>query len=188
VQHGPQAGQTGYVGAKHEPIRWRGSIGITAGGGMTTDGSIRTASPGNTSREGAAWWPWPLQQWSLPALAPQQLTQPINPDWAVVRVTYNNSSAPDIERGVLEQHSYGRQIGRLMDAVCALAERLPATARADQRIVEFEALAQDILRIKQDARLPRIERLQKDVEALQRDDPTAYGLLKARLSGSSSME
>lgn len=147
---------------------------------MATDGSIRTASTG-APREGSSWWAWPLQQWPLPPLAPQQLTQPINPGWSAVSVNYHNSTAPDIEREVLQQHSYGRQLGRLMDAVGLLAERLPATARADKRIAEFEMLAREIEQIKQNARLPRIERLREELEALRREDPDTYRALKAKL-------
>ncbi|MBT2300717.1 hypothetical protein J7E70_09600 [Variovorax paradoxus] len=147
---------------------------------MATDASIHTQTPASLS-EAASWWKWPMQQWSWPALAPQQLSQPINSGWSLVSVNYNNSSAPDIERDVLQQHSYGRQIGRLMDAVSALAERLPATARADKRIVDFETLAHEVECIKQSARLPRVERLQKELDALRREDPNAYKRLKATL-------
>lgn len=147
---------------------------------MATDFSIRTASP-NIPREGASWWGWPLQQWPWPAFAPQQLTQPINQGWSMFSVNYNNSSAPEIERDVLQQHSYGRQLGRLMDAVCVLAERLPAAARSDKRIAEFETLAREIEHIKENARLPRIERLQKEMEALRHEEPDAYEELKAKL-------
>jgi hypothetical protein len=144
----------------------------------SSDGSSNTADFGAGP---SSWWGWPLQQWNWPALAPQQLTQPINPGWSLVSVTHNNSSAPEIERDVLQQHSYGRQIGRLMEAVSALAERLPSSARADERIAEFEALALDVERIKQSARLPRIERLQKELDALRREDPKAYSQLKSKL-------
>jgi uncharacterized membrane protein YccC len=99
----------------------------------------------------------------------------------LLNVTYNNSSAPAIERDVLQQHSYGRQIGRLMDALSVLVERLPASAKDDQRIEDFLALVQDVARIKENARLPRLERLQKDIEALRQEDPKAYAQLKAIL-------
>jgi len=147
---------------------------------MATDG--KAAANAAAERNGGSWWGWPLQQWSWPALAPQQLSQPINPGWSfgnLVSVTNVNSSAPDIERDVLQQHSYGRQIGRLMDAVSALAERLPAAARDDTRIAEFESLARDVERIKQRARLPRLERLREEIEELQREDPPAYKQLRA---------
>jgi hypothetical protein len=141
------------------------------------------ASNGNPG--GTSLFSWPLQPWPWPALAPQQLEQAINPGWSfgnLVNVNYVNSSAPAVERDVLGRHSYGRQIGRLMDAVCALAERLPATARADARIADFEALAKDVARIKRDARMPRLERLREDIAALQREDPKAYQALRASLA------
>ncbi|CAN7703754.1 MULTISPECIES: hypothetical protein [unclassified Variovorax] len=129
----------------------------------------------------SSWWNWPLQQWPWPAVAPQQLSQPINSGWSLVSVTHNNSSAPDIERDVLQQHSYGRQIGRLMDAVSALAEKLPPKEKSDKRIADFETLAREVERIKQSARQPRVERLQKELDALRREDPNAYRQLKAKL-------
>jgi hypothetical protein len=140
----------------------------------TTDGS-------GAAGTGGTWWGWPLQAWSSPSLAPRELTQPINSGWSLLNVTYNNSSAPAIERDVLQQHSYGRQIGRLMDALSVLVERLPASAKDDQRIEDFLALVQDVARIKENARLPRLERLQKDIEALRQEDPKAYAQLKAIL-------
>jgi hypothetical protein len=97
------------------------------------------------------------------------------------RAVNNNSSAPAIERDVLQQHSYGRQIGRLMDALSVLVERLPASAKDDQRIEDFVALAKEVAQIKENARLPRLERLRKDIEALRQEDPKAYAQLKALL-------
>ncbi|NDZ13513.1 hypothetical protein C7T35_11525 [Variovorax sp. WS11] len=140
-----------------------------------------------TNGDGAAatrgtWWGWPLQAWSPPSLAPSELTQPINSGWSFFNVTYNNSSAPAIERDVLQQHSYGRQIGRLMDALSVLVERLPAGAKDDRRIKDFLALAKEVAQIKENARLPRLERLQKDIEALRQEDPKAYVQLKAMLA------
>jgi hypothetical protein len=153
----------------------------SAGGGMATAERSDGSGTADFGAVRSAWWNWPLQQWPWPAVAPQQLSQPINSGWSLVSVNYENSSAPAIERDVLQQHSYGRQIGRLMEAVSALAERLPATARADKRIADFEALAHEVERIKQSARLPRVERLQKELDALRREDPNAYKQLKAKL-------
>jgi hypothetical protein len=127
------------------------------------------------------WWNWTAPPWPWASVAPQRLDQQINPGWSLVNVTYNNSSAPAIERDVLQQHSYGRQIGRLMEAVSVLVERLPASAKDDPRIEDFKALADDIARIKMNARLPRLERLQQDIEALREEDPKAYAQLKASL-------
>ena len=145
-----------------------------------------TDGNGNTADWGAArpaWWPWLPLQWNLQA--PEKLTQPINPGWSfgnVVNVTHLNSSAPDIERDVLQKHSYGRQIGRMTDAVSALLEHLPAAAKRDERVVEFVALAQDVARIKDEARLPRLARIRQDIEALKREDPNAYRELQRMLA------
>jgi hypothetical protein len=137
----------------------------------------------STSEPGKGWWwGWPMPAW--PALAPQQLNQPVNPGWSfgnLVSVTNVNSSAPDIEREVLMQHSYGRQIGRLMDAVAALAEQLPAVA-GDPRIKEFESLLREVDAIKRRARLPRLERLREEIEELKRSDPRAYKQLRDQLA------
>ena len=76
----------------------------------------------------SGWWNWTVPPWPWPPAAPQSLVQPINPGWSLINVTYNNSSAPAIERDVLQQHSYGRQIGRLMDALSVLV-RAPAGGR-----------------------------------------------------------
>lgn len=128
-----------------------------------------------------AWWNWTVPPWPWPPAAPQSLVQPINPGWSLINVTNNNSSAPAIERDVLQQHSYGRQIGRLMDALSVLVERLPASVMDDQRIEDFVALAKEVAQIKENARLPRLERLRKDIEALRQEDPKGYAQLKALL-------
>ena len=143
---------------------------------------MATAESEGTTGARGAWWNWPLPQWPLAQIAPRELTQPINSGWSFLSVSYNNSSAPAIERDVLQQHSYGRQIGRLMDAVALLVERLPAAAKDDPRIAEFKALAADVARIKKSARLPRLERLREDIEALRQEDPKAYAQLKTMLA------
>jgi hypothetical protein len=124
-------------------------------------------------------WDWTVPPWPWSSVAPQRLDQQINPGWSLFNLTYNNSSAPAVERDVLQQHSYGRQIGRLMDAISVLVERLPAAAKDDPRIEGFKALADDIARIKKNARLPRLKRLQQDIEALREEDPKAYAQLQA---------
>ncbi|MDM0110783.1 hypothetical protein QTI66_01410 [Variovorax sp. J22R133] len=129
-------------------------------------------------------WFWP-QGWSWPALAPRNLYQPISSDFSVgslISVTNVNSSAPDIERDVLQQHSYGRQIGRLLDAVALLVERLPEKVKQDERVVALEQLVQDVEDIKDAARKPRLQRLEEQIDALKRDDPKAYETLLRKLA------
>jgi hypothetical protein len=63
------------------------------------------------------------------SLAPRQLTQTINPwswsfgDFSLFTVNLGQSAAPDVESRVLaEVGSYGRQIGRLGEALAALLD------------------------------------------------------------------
>ena len=48
-------------------------------------------------------------------LAPTNLAQPILSGWSL---NINNFTAPQTEVNVLAKHSYGRQIGRISDALC----------------------------------------------------------------------
>jgi hypothetical protein len=140
-----------------------------------------------SDQDQAPWWAWP---WSAAVsgrppwfgVAPQSLTQPINPGWSFGNVIVNsgNSSAPDIEREVVNHHSYGRQIGRLMDAVEALAEAVPSIAK-DERIKEFRALAAEVEEIKKEMAPRRLEQLRHELEWLKRNDPQGWAKLRELL-------
>ncbi|HUL64734.1 MAG TPA: hypothetical protein VLW55_08965 [Burkholderiaceae bacterium] len=137
-----------------------------------------------SDRDQAPWWAWP---WSAAAssrvpwfgVAPQSLTQPINPGWSFGNVIVNsaNSSAPDVEQEIVSQHSYGRQIGRLMDAVEALSEALPQTGN-DERIKEFRELAAEVDEIKKEMAPRRLEQLRRELEWLKRNDPAGWEKLR----------
>ena len=90
--------------------------------------------------------PWRLALQTWPAsLAPQSLTQPINPGWSfgnVINVTEQNSTAPDTEQEILRHHSYGRQIGRMMDAVALLLEHAPAPVKGEARAQALRQVVQ----------------------------------------------
>src|SRR5512145_2677242 len=69
-----------------------------------------------------SWWPlwggWPWRSFAqpvaAPSVAPDSLTQPILPGWTfgnVITVTERNSSAPETERAIVAEESYGRQLG-----------------------------------------------------------------------------
>lgn len=138
------------------------------------------------------WWPW-LAPWAAPTqgaaapwfgFAPQQLEQPINPGWSfgnIVSVTNVNSTAPDVERAITAQHSYGRQIGRMTEALAALIEVMPAKSK-DKRIQEFLQIARDVEAIKRRAELPRVERLRAELEEVRNDDPKAWAELSRLLA------
>lgn len=141
----------------------------------------------SSSQDQAPWWAWAMP-WSAAVagrapwfgVAPQSLDQPINPGWTfgnVITVNSANSSAPDTEREVVSRHSYGRQIGRLMDAVAALADGLPKTAD-DERIKEFRALAAKVEQIKEEMAPRRLERLRRDLEQLKQNDKKAWAELR----------
>ena len=149
--------------------------------------------PSQTPAPFAPWQPWwmpwtaALTPPSAFGFAPQRLDQAINPGWSfgntIVTINPANSSAPEVERAVIEQHSYGRQIGRMMDALTALIETLPAALRKDERIVEFDEIVRDVQAIKRRAGLPQVQRLHAELEALKRDDPKSWDELSKALFG-----
>jgi len=141
-----------------------------------------------SDQDQAPWWAWAMP-WSAAmsgrtpwfGVAPQALNQPINPGWSFGNITVNsvNSSAPDVERDVVSRHSYGRQIGRLMDAVAALADEVPK-ADDDKRIRQFRALAAEVDEIKKEAAPRRLERLVRELEQIKSSDKSSdKELLKA---------
>ncbi|HSV70675.1 MAG TPA: hypothetical protein VLI72_11225 [Methylibium sp.] len=135
----------------------------------------------------AALVPWQLALQAAQAfsMAPRQLTQPINTGWTfgnLIQVTEQNSSAPDTEQQIVSRHSYGRQIGRVMDAVALLLERADADARDDPRADDFAALQRDVETIKRAHSAARLQRLRDDLVALRRDQPEAWQELRALLA------
>jgi hypothetical protein len=117
-------------------------------------------------------------------LAPQNLTQPINTGWTfgnLIQVTEQNSSAPDTEQQIVRRHSYGRQIGRVMDAVALLLEKADAKTRADPRASDFTELKRDVDAIKQAQSAARLQRLRDELLRLRRDHPEAWRELRVLL-------
>jgi len=130
-------------------------------------------------------WRFALQVSQAMALAPHTLTQPINPGWTfgnLIQVTEQNSSAPDTEQQIVGRHSYGRQIGRVMDAVALLLERADASTRDDPRAEDFAALQRDVQTIKRAQAAARLQRLRDELVKLRRDHPEAWQELRALLT------
>ena len=123
---------------------------------------------------------WLQQPWRWWGLAPQQLTQPINPGWSFGNLIVNNanSSAPEVEQAVVSRHSYGRQIGRMMEALVAIAEASPSLAK-DPRVGSLIDLAEDVERIKQATAEERLEHLREELEELKANNPEAWRKLSA---------
>lgn len=138
----------------------------------------------------AALAPWRLALQTTQAmtppwlLAPQTLTQPINPGWTfgnLIQVTEQNSSAPDTEQAIVRRHSYGRQIGRMMDAVELLLEHAPAAVQKDKRATDLKKIQRDVDAIKREQAAQRLQRLRDELAELKRADVKAWAALRAEV-------
>lgn len=152
----------------------------------------------NEAPQPAEWptqWPWPwnmISAWTNPpvsanppvSLAPQTLSQAILPGWLfanTVNVTEANSSSPETERQIVAAHSYGQQLGRILDVVNELIAERPAGASDVQSIRDFESLWRDIEKIKLRPAVRRIEQAITDLAEVKQQDPSAYQRLAAGL-------
>jgi hypothetical protein len=127
---------------------------------------------------------WPWNWWGGLATAPQRLTQPILPGWTVapvVTITGVNSSAPQTEAEVVQRHSYGRQLGRIADALQALIEERDEQAPDDRRLTAFTEMKKEIDDIKLDAAATRVDRLGADLAVLKAERPAEYRRLRDAL-------
>jgi hypothetical protein len=82
-----------------------------------------------------------------PGFAPERLNQPILPDWfsnwSFVRIDMGNSANPALERHLIDRvGSYGRQIGKLVEAVEVLAAKLPRAKLTEKEKDALDALAE----------------------------------------------
>ena len=94
--------------------------------------------------------------------APRNLVQPILPGWvfgSMINVTEKNSSAPDTEREIVAAHSYGRQLGRVMDAVAALIAELPRAKQDATAFADLIKLRREIDDLKLEAAARRLDRV-----------------------------
>jgi hypothetical protein len=120
--------------------------------------------------------PWWVKAWLPSWPAPGgDLVQPILPGWTVGGLVINeqNSSAPDTERQIVASDSYGRQIGRLLDAVAALIEG-QGGAKDVAAYRTLLALQAKVDRTKVSAAAARLDQLRRDLALLKMSDPTAY--------------
>jgi DNA-directed RNA polymerase subunit H (RpoH/RPB5) len=137
-----------------------------------------TSNPSSTSStwNGLPLWPFAILE-RAPALAPNQLDQPINQGWTfgnMISVTEVNSRAPDTERNIVAAHSYGRQLGRIMDAVMVLIDDLPEAKRQDPAFKQLTKLQKDIAKIKSRSAARRLDRFVADLEELRQTDKAEY--------------
>ncbi len=113
--------------------------------------------------------------------APQQLSQSILPGWSLISVNEGNSAAPDTEQAIVAKASYGRQLGRLLDAVEALIAERPEFAGKKDAFAALHALAEEVNAAKRDAAKARINRLRSDLVLLEEHEPAEFARQKAAL-------
>ena len=113
------------------------------------------------------WFPW------LPASVDERF----NNGWTFgnVYVTQANSASPEAEREIVGRYSYGRQLGRLGDAVVALAQA--SGLDSDPKIQPLVEMAREIDAMKERAKQRRSTQLLDELKALKRDDPSAWDAL-----------
>ena len=108
---------------------------------------------------------------------PEQLSQPILPGWTL-NVNSNNSTAPTTEADVVAKHSYGRQLGRVSDALELLITERHGRMPNDKRFVDFLAMKHEIDTIKRDAAAARIEQMSSDLALLKTQKDKRYERLR----------
>jgi hypothetical protein len=136
-----------------------------------------------------AWWSWPWQAASAGtgpflSLAPQALNQPILPGWLFansINVTEENSSSPETERDIVAKHSYGQQLGRIIDVIDELLKERSAGAPDTRPVQEFAKLRKDIEAIKARQAAKRAEKIISDVAGLKQSNPDEYQHLATEL-------
>jgi len=111
---------------------------------------------------------------------PDTLVQPILPGWTF-NVNSGNSTAPQTEGEVVAKHSYGRQIGRMSDALELLIEERYGKTPEEKPLSDFLAMKHEIDKVKQDAAATRIERIVKDLALLKAQDQEQYVRLRDAL-------
>jgi len=122
--------------------------------------------------------------WTAP-FAPQALSQPILPGWSfgnVITVTEQNSGSPQTERDIVAEHSYGRQLGRLTEALAALIEERPQGLPPKKSFDDLMALRASIDAIKLRGAQSRLQRLESDLATLKAEAPQDYRRLAAALA------
>ncbi len=84
----------------------------------------------------------PLAAWVAPVFS-----QPILPGWTI-NVNNYNSTSPRIEGLVVSKFSYGKQLGRIADALAAIVATLPQETQATPAVKDFMTLkaAIDVLK------------------------------------------
>jgi hypothetical protein len=124
-------------------------------------------------------WSWALN------LAPKTLSQNILPGWSFMTINETNSTAPETEQRILTVHSYGRQIGRMMDMldllIAAADPKVKNTPAFKDAFKDYAKMRKEIEDAKDKADEVRQDRLLDDLVALKKNDRPAFDALIADL-------
>ena len=118
-----------------------------------------------------------MKAWTAMAQAsPFTYNEPILPG-LTINVDSNNSSSPQTERDVLKMASYGKQIGRISDAVEKLIARDPRDRQ--DAYVQFGEMKAEVDAVKRQALSERGERMAADLLLLKATDPAQFERARA---------
>jgi len=149
-----------------------------------------TSGSDETSAQAWPYWWWPgwmmdAMRASATALAPQSLVQPILPGWTfgnLISVTETNSSSPETERDIVARESYGRQLGRVIDALEVLIQERPKDLPASPALDELMRLGERIEEIKAQSMASRVKRIEADLARLKKDCPDEHRRIASALA------
>jgi hypothetical protein len=121
-------------------------------------------------------WPWLQSSGSI-------FSQPILPGWSpTLNINSNNSTSPQTEVAVVEKHSYGRQLGRISEALRVLILEQHRKGPADGPIGQFLAMLKEIDQVKTDSAVERLEQIASDLALLKEKNAAEYSRLRDALS------
>jgi len=120
------------------------------------------------------------------SLAPQRLWQSILPGWIFahhVTVNAQNSSYPEAEQAILAKESYGRQLGKVMDALEVLIRERNNNFKPtdDRKLQELCDLHKRVTDIKTLVVNPQLAKIVRDLDALRTTQPDTYATLISEL-------
>jgi hypothetical protein len=109
------------------------------------------------------------------------MVQPILPGWTF-NLNSNNSSAPQTEVDVVAKHSYGRQIGRISDALRTLLLEQHRSPPKTGPLAEFLAMWEEIEQVKTESAAARLQQIGSDLALVKKTNRGEYLRLRAALA------
>ena len=107
-------------------------------------------------------------------------SQPILPGWTF-NINSNNSAAPQTEAEVLQRYSYGRQLGRISDALFALIHELAPQREGDTAFEPFVTMKHHIDELKSAAAAGRVDQLRADLLSIKAENRPEYERIRQSL-------